>query len=276
MNGLIEAAVRRGMPLVALGAALGVASAASATTYPPQSWNGWHWAHTGNLDIMIGDNVGSAWDTYLRRAASLWSKDKYVDFSVTSGRTSPGTCAPVYGTVQACNANYGQTGWLGYATVWTSGSYIVQATVKLNDYYFAQPRYNTTAYRNLVSCQEVGHTIGLAHIDVNYTNLNLGTCMDYTNDPTGTKGTNGTKANIAPSGTDFTNLDRIYAKFDSTQLSYTKPGYKTGEAFGLPGSEDIESATVPVPEPSSWAMMIGGFALVGMAARRRKAIPAAA
>jgi hypothetical protein len=32
-------------------------------------------------------------------------------------------------------------------------------------------------------------------------NINLGTCMDYTMDPTGTKGTNGTRNNTRPTPT---------------------------------------------------------------------------
>jgi hypothetical protein len=30
--------------------------------------------------------------------------------------------------------------------------------------------------------------------------------------------------------------------------------------------------TAPVPEPATWAMMIGGFGLLGAAARRRRRI----
>ena len=274
MNRWMKAAARRGMPFAVLAIGASVLAAPAGAALLPQSWNGYHWARTGALAIMLGDNVSSAWDSYLSRAATLWSADKHIDFVPSAGMTSPGTCSPVYGTVQACSGNYGATGWLGYATVWTSGSYIVQATVKLNDYYFSQARYNTVAYRDQVTCQEVGHTLGLAHIDVNYTNANLGTCMDYTNDPTGTKGTNGTKANISPNSTDFTNLDRIYATLDSTQLPYTKPQYKTSDYLGLPGSEDIESEPQPVPEASTWAMLVLAFGAVGasMRASRRKDI----
>jgi len=273
MNRMTTVAVRRGMPLLALGAAAFAAVAPAEATTLPGSWNGWHWAHTGNLNIIVGDNVSSAWDSYLTKAASLWSRDKYIDFQVTSGMTSASTCSPVYGTVQACSGNYGATGWLGYATVWTSGSYIVQATVKLNDYYFSQPKYNTSGFRLQTTCQEIGHTIGLAHLDTNFGNLNLGTCMDYTNDPTGTAGTNGTKVNTKPTGLDFTNLDRIYATFDSTQLPYTKPGFYTGEAFDLPGTEHESNA---VPEPGSWAMMIGGFSMLGLSMRRSRKLRAQA
>ncbi len=37
-------------------------------------------------------------------------------------------------------------------------------------------------------CQEIGHTFGLHHQDETHTNTNLGTCMDYTNDPDGGAG----------------------------------------------------------------------------------------
>jgi hypothetical protein len=52
--------------------------------------------------------------------------------------------------------------------------------------------------------------------------------------------------------------------------------YSTGHAVGpnppLPPKNDTGS----VPEPSSWALMIGGFGMVGSAMRRRKGVPAAA
>ena len=263
---LNKLAARCGLSIAAI-----LAAAPSSATLLPQSWNGFHWSRTGPLAITLGNNVNSTWAPYVATAAGQWSTDQHIDFVQSAGKTTPSTCSPVYGTVQVCNSNYGQTGWLGYATVWTSGSYIVQGTVKLNDYYFSMTRYNTPAYRSLVACQEIGHTLGLAHADTTYNNLNLGTCMDYTNDPSGTKGTvNGTLANTAPSATDFLHLDGIYAVLDSTQLSYTKPQYKTSDSFGVEGAPDVESAPQAVPEPSSWLMIMGGFGALGMALRRRR------
>ena len=81
----------------------------------------------------------------------------------------------------------------------------------MNDTYFVKAQYNTAAWKNMVMCQEVGHTIGLDHQDEAFDNANLGTCMDYTNDPS---------TNQHPNAHDYEQLDLIYAHLDtSTTLS---------------------------------------------------------
>ena len=55
----------------------------------------------------------------------------------------------------------------------------------MNDSYFNTAKYNTPAWRRLVMCQEVTHDFGLDHQDEIFNNANLGSCMDYTNDPDG-------------------------------------------------------------------------------------------
>ena len=256
--------------VIGLAVTAGVSLAVPAAAFAPQSWNGYHWARTGELSLALGDNVGAAWKPFFTTAAAQWSAADNIDFATTLGTTTAATCAPVYGTVQACSANYGATGWLGYATVWTGGGgYIVEATVKLNDYYFAQPYYNTNAWRAMTACQEIGHTLGLAHADVNRSNVNLGTCMDYSGDPTGTLGTNGTLSNLAPSATDFAALNGIYAKVDVTQLSYTKPQFRTADALSI-GDDDEGDEVTALPEPASWLLLITGFGAIGSAVRRRR------
>jgi len=258
--------------LTKVAAHCGVAFAALVAAVPasasllPQSWNGYHWAHTGNLAIMLGNNVSATWTPYVTAAAAAWSTDKYIDYIPTAGSTTGSTCAAMYGTVQICSGNYGATNWLGWTTVWTSGTSIYQATIKLNDYYFNNTKYNNAAFRQQVACQEMGNALGLQDADRIYTNLNIGSCMDYSNDPSGTKGTNGTLSNVGISATDFSHLDDIYAVLDTTQLIYTKPG-----AFTNP-----QSVAGGVPEPSSWAMIVGGFGALGMAMRRRKPVTAVA
>jgi len=260
MDRFFKTAVRRGMPALVLAAsAIGALSPAQATLLP-QSWNGYHWAHTGNLAIMIGNNASAAWAPYLTAAETKWSADKYIDYLPMAGRTTARSCRAVYGTVQVCSGNYGATGWLGYTQVWTAGTQITQATIKLNDYYFSQARYNTAAFRQQVACQEMGNALGLQDLDRIYTNLNAGTCMDYTNDPTGTKGTNGTLANTTASATDFSRLDAIYAVKDSTQIIFTKP-HVSGNA---------QAVAAAVPEPASWMTMIAGFLGLGLSLRRSR------
>ncbi len=257
MTRFFKAAARRGVPLLAL--AIGAVAPAQATLLP-QSWNGYHWAHTGNLAIMIGNNASAAWSPYLAAAEAKWSADKYIDYLPKAGQTSASSCGAVYGTVQVCSSNYGASGWLGYTQVWTAGTQIFQATIKLNDYYFSQAKYNTVAFHQQVACQEMGNALGLDDLDHNYANINAGTCMDYTNDPTGTKKTNGTLANIMPDATDISRLDAIYAIKDSTQLVFTKPGM-----FG-----NAQAVATAVPEPSSWMTMIVGFLGLGLSLRRNR------
>ncbi len=185
------------------------------------------------------------------------------------GTTTAASCGPVYGTVQVCDANYGKTGWLGYATVYAAGTVIVEATVKLNDYYFASGTYATAAWRAQTACQEIGHTLGLAHNDTVKTDVNNGTCMDYTNDPTGTRGTNGTLANLKPGATDFAALNIIYAHVDAAQLPQTKPGWRAGDALSI--GDDGPDAVQALPEPATWALFVAGLGGIGAALRRRRA-----
>src|SRR6266571_1036837 len=101
-------------------------------------------------------------------------------------------------------------GWLGVAQIWVSGLHIIQGTVKLNDTYFNTSTYNKPEWRNLVMCQEVGHTFGLDHQDTNFSNTNLGTCMDYTSNPLGPPD------NEHPNQHDYDELVTIYNHLDST------------------------------------------------------------
>jgi len=134
----------------------------------------------------------------------------------TDGKTRR-RCPAVSGKIRVCNDTYGNNGWLGLAQIWVSGSHITQGVVKVNDTYFSTATYNTPPWRNLVMCQEVGHTFGLDHQDENFSNPNLGTCMDYTNDPDGGPGgaSSTDPSNEHPNAHDYEQLGLIYAHADS-------------------------------------------------------------
>ena len=187
----------------------------AARSFASHSWGGYHWARTSNpFTLKLGDNVSSTWDSYLATTSSDWSVSSVLDTAIVAGGTNPKPCRPTSGRVEVCNNTYGNTGWLGVAQIWVSGLHIVQGTVKVNDTYFNTAPYHTPAWRNLVMCQEVGHTLGLDHQDTNFSNANLGTCMDYTNDPDGT--IYGQLDNEHPNAHDYEELGIIYAHLDST------------------------------------------------------------
>ncbi len=199
------------------------------------SWGNYHWARTANpLSLKLGNNLTSSWVPYLNTTSSDWSLSSVLDTTIVTGGVNPRTCKPTSGMVQVCNSKYGYNGWLGIAQIWTNGDHIVQGTTKMNDTYFNSPTYNTTAWKNLVLCQEVGHTFGLDHQDEIFDNANLGTCMDYTNNPS---------TNQHPNQHDYDELELIYGHLDSFN-SFTQ-----ANSTGIPAHVNLDN-------PSEWGQLV--------------------
>ena len=194
---------------IAIGAAIALPLAALAMpALANHSWAGYHWARTANpFTVKLGDNVDAKWDSYLVTTNSDWSASTVLDTAIVAGSTTGKRCNATAGRVEVCNAAYGNRGWLGIASISLNGTHITQGTVKLNDSYFDTPQYNTPAWRNVVSCQEVGHTLGLDHQDEVFTNPDLNTCMDYSNNPV---------PNQHPNAHDYEQLLTIYQHLDTT------------------------------------------------------------
>lgn len=232
---------------------LALLAVASVTAFPAlssanHSWGNYHWARTTNpFTLMLGDNVWSVWDEYLGTASGDWSKSLVLDTSIVAGRTDPKKCRPTRGRVEVCAARYGFNGWLGLAQIWVSGSHITQAIVKLNDTYFNTTKYNTPPWRSLVMCQEIGHTFGLDHQDENFNNANLGTCMDYTNDP------DGPPSNEHPDSHDYDQLQTIYSHLDSISTVGTA-ALASGKRLGLLPVSDTDDE--PEVGTAQWGRLV--------------------
>jgi hypothetical protein len=207
------------------------------------SWNGYHWSRSSNpFTIQLGDNVNSTWDSYLQAACSQWSvtsgacnnSSNPVRCVVIPGSSSSRNCRPADGHVEVCNARYGNNGWLGIAGIWVNGDHITRGYVKVNDYYFDTPTYNTPDWRQQVMSQEVGHIFGLTHQDENFNNADLldacgrGTCMDYSSDPTN---------QTTPNQHDYDELVIIYSHLDGA----------ANLMAGFPADEGVD-----LENPSTW------------------------
>ena len=195
--------------------ALAVLSSIATTAYAFHSWGNYHWARTANpFTLKLGDNMSATWDPYLVTASADWTLSSVLDTTIVTGSnlSNPRNCKPKAGRIEVCNAKYGNNGWLGLATIWASGSHITQATAKMNDTYFNMATYSAPAWKQLVVCQEIAHGFGLGHQDEAFNNANLGSCMDYTNDPDG--GPGGFSAtdpsNEHPNQHDYDQLETIY------------------------------------------------------------------
>jgi hypothetical protein len=235
------------VPVLALFLAVSVANANN-------SWGKYHWDISTDQSIAnplaLRDNLTSlAWDNSLAGASSDWNSSVLKNQVVAGANTA--NCDPTSGSVEVCNGEYGDNGWLGIASIWATrgkSNHIVQGVVKVNDTYFNLPQYDTESWRNLVMCQEVGHTFGLGHQDENFTNANLGTCMDYTNDPDGT--ILGQLDNQSPNQHDYETMTEMYAHLNSED-SGTKPGKGNGK--GKPSGVGVN---IDLNDPSAWGQAV--------------------
>jgi hypothetical protein len=223
---------RQKMMLVA--GAMMVATVYVSSPSANHSWNGYHWARSSSpFSLNLGDNVSNNWDSFLKTASSDWTKSTVLDTWVVPGESTRKNCRPADGKVEICNDTYGFNNWLGVAQIWVSGKHITAGSVRVNDSYFNTARYNSSAWRQLVMCQEVGHIFGLDHQDENFDNKPLGTCMDYSNDPT---------LNQHPNQHDYNQLVSIYSHLDSTSTTSARGRQ------GAPGRD--------LDVPSEWGQLM--------------------
>lgn len=238
--------------LVALTTAL-VAVPAAAN----HSWNGYHWANaSGPVSLTVNVSVSAVWNTSVNKAISDWKGSTVLDLTQQTSTANRKKCSPIAGQILVCNEAYGPRGWLGIASITLdTNGHIKTGTTKLNDSYFSTATYDKPEWRALVACQEIGHDFGLGHQDEGFTNLNLGTCMDYTNNPLG-GGSNGSLKNISPNAHDFDQLAAIYNHFDdydsSAAFAATNFGIRDFRKPAPPAADDGD----PGDSPAEWGAAV--------------------
>ena len=249
------------LSLLAIFLVAGVASANHA-------WGKYHWdlstVASESSPLKIGNNLNTPeWNISLAEALSDWNTSVLHNQVVAGGSDS--NCSPTSGQVEVCNKEHGENGWLGIASIWVTrgrSNHITQGVVQLNDTYFKMPQYNSQAWRDFVMCQEVGHEFGLGHQDENFYNANLGTCMDYTDDPDGSVSSQ--LDNRRPNQHDFDQMTSIYAHLNETDGGDGGDGGggKPDKCSPWPscknsqGKNSRASADISPDDPSSWGRAV--------------------
>jgi hypothetical protein len=205
----------------------------SPAAHAEHAWGDYHWARTSTtnpFELKVVNSTTNDWDAYVTVAVSGGGLMGWSDSAVlnmvedSSGNTQNKVrrqCKGPTGQVRICNLAYGQTGWLGIAGISIdSNNHITTGYTKLNDTYFAMDFYNNPQWKQSVTCQELGHNVGLGHQDEDFNNTSLLSCMDYQNTP-----------HAYPNAHDYAQLKAIYDHLDSYN-SYDFGGGDSGDSGG--------------------------------------------
>ena len=237
----------------AVASALFVLVASGSIVKAAHAWGSYHWARTtDSFALIVVNSTTGDWDGYVSAAAADWSTSPVLDLvEDPTGSTADRDrrqCRAPEGKVRICNYTYGQNGWLGIAGISIDAAgHIISGYTKLNDTYFGMSAYNSPDWRQSVTCQELGHNLGLGHQDENFNNISLGSCMDYQNPPY-----------PAPNGHDLDQLASIYGHVD-TYNSYTVADSGSGGGSSCtapPGKGCNRSATGQNSAEAGWGIAL--------------------
>lgn len=179
-------------------------------------WGGTHsqkdfsrWRSSGEgLRLDIQNALTTDWNSYFDVAVLDWDNGTpdALALTVTYASNPDPKCSPVRGIMKVCNDWYGMNGWTGLNEVYyDENGYITYSIAKMNEDYL---NGGTSGEKQYVMCHELGHGFGLPHRDESITNIDLGTCLDYTRRPS---------ANQHPDHVDYENLASLYGTVSVSQ-----------------------------------------------------------
>ena len=222
----------------------------SPLSFADHSWGNYHWARTtSSFDLIVVNSTTDDWDGYVSASIADWSLSSKVNMIDVYGSTNNKTrrrCKSTSGQLRICNLAYGSTGRLGIAGISIDGQgHIVSGYTKLNDTYFSLSNYNNDEWKQSVTCQELGHNLGLDHQDEDFNNAPVlpETCMDYQAQP-----------GPMPNAHDYEQLESIYGHQTDSYDSYDT---------GAVDSEDTEGGGTCNSPPGKGCNKAGANNAVG-------------
>src|SRR6266487_1160695 len=88
---------------IAAAAIVGVMSTPAQATH---SWNGYHWARSGEAQLSIHTSVTSDWSGNVSTANNDWNKSAYLQNTLvadSTDRTTRRRCPMISGAIRVCN-----------------------------------------------------------------------------------------------------------------------------------------------------------------------------
>jgi len=151
----------------------------------------------GGLHLTLQNALDDTWQSEFEAAVADWQESDALQ--LTTERVAVDyNCNRVDGVMVVCNANFGETGWVGINENSILGDVIVSSVAKMNEYYLRNADFD---HRRFTMCHEIGHGFGLPHTDENPYNSNLGNCLDYTDSPS---------SNLMPGEVNMAKLREMY------------------------------------------------------------------
>jgi peptidoglycan hydrolase-like protein with peptidoglycan-binding domain len=203
-----------------------------------------HWPRANNpVEVGVNFAADNKYQSAYTKAVADWSLSPVL--SIHPLVVLPGAGTP---QVQVVSGYYNQAFLATVALSTTSvlhsdGTYrshiLPGVVVTLNDKYLGTGgQYDSDAWRQYSLCDALGHVFGLNHQNETFSAPNLGSCMDYTMDPTGQN--TGTLNNLHPNQND---LDALVAAY------HVNPGDAdtTGNKSDNTQTQSV-SYTIPLPQ----------------------------
>ena len=117
------------------------------------SWNRKFVKNPGGLHLTLQNALDETWQQEFELAVADWNESPAL--TLTTKRVAVDhTCTPVEGVMVVCNANRGDTGWVGINENTIMDGVIIGSVSVMNEFYLRNANF---AHRRFTMCHELGH-----------------------------------------------------------------------------------------------------------------------